>query len=161
MSKTVIGVFNSRSQAEHAVSQLRDKGFEKEISIIAKDDQKGGGNRDGNSVMFGADSAAQGATTGGVVGGLAGLAIGAGALAIPGLGPIIAAGPIAGMLSGAATGGVAGGLIDWGIPEDRSKFYEDKIKAGDMVAAVKTDDDRVNMAADILRNNGAQDVETH
>ena len=154
MSKTVIGVFTSRDQAEKAVAELRNIGFEKEISILAKDDDTYSGT-DHNSVI------ADGATTGGVIGGIAGLAIGVGALAIPGLGPIIAAGPIAGMLSGAATGGVAGGLVDWGIPEERSKYYENRVKEGNIVATIKTSDDRINSAADVLRKNGAQDVETH
>lgn len=161
MSKTVIGVFSSRDQAEKAVAELRGKGFDNEISILAKED-KATPNRDENSVMFGGgDSAADGATTGGVLGGIAGLALGAGALAIPGIGPIIAAGPIAGLLSGAAAGGLAGGLADWGIPESRSRFYEGKVKEGGIVAAVKSSDDKIDMAADILRRNGAQDVETH
>ncbi len=161
MSKTVIGVFTSRDQAEKAVAELRDKGFEKEISLLAKDDQYTP-DRDENSVMFGSgDSVSNGATTGGVLGGIAGLAVGAGALAIPGLGPIVAAGPIAGLLSGAATGGVAGGLVDWGIPEERGRFYEEKVKDGNIVAAVKTSGDKVNSAADVLRKYGAQDVETH
>lgn len=112
--KTVIGVFDNREGAERAVNSLRERGFDKEISIVAKDEGKnrdGGNNErhDENSVMFGGgDSVADGATTGGVLGGLAGLAIGAGALAIPGLGPIIAAGPVAGLLSGAASGGKIG-----------------------------------------------------
>lgn len=160
MSKTVIGVFTSHDQAEKAVAELRNKGFEKEISILAKDDQSYKGT-DHNSVMFGGDAVSDGATTGGVIGGIAGLAIGAGALAIPGLGPIIAAGPIAGLLSGAATGGVAGGLVDWGIPEDRSRYYEGKVREGSIVATLKADDDKIDSAADILRRNGAQDVETH
>jgi uncharacterized membrane protein len=77
------------------------------------------------------------------------------------LGPIIAAGPIAGLLSGAATGGIAGGLVDWGIPEERGKYYEGKVKEGKIVAAVQAGDDKINSAADVLRANGAQDVETH
>lgn len=160
MSKTVIGVFRSHDQAEKAVAELRDRGFEKEISIMAKEGQSYKGT-DQNTKMFGGDSLSDGATTGGVIGGIAGLAIGAGALAIPGIGPIIAAGPIAGMLSGAATGGIAGGLADWGIPEDRSKFYEGKVKEGGIVATLRTDDDKIDSAADVLRKNGAQDVETH
>ena len=160
MSKTVIGVFNSRDQAEKAVSDLRSKGFENEISIIAKD-ESGGTRTDRNSEMFGGDSITDGTATGGVLGGIAGLAIGAGALAIPGLGPIIAAGPIAGLLSGAATGGIAGGLTDWGIPEERGKYYEGKVKEGNIVAAVKTDDSKIDSAAEVLRRHGAQDVETH
>lgn len=160
MSKTVIGVFSSRDQAEKAVNSLREKGFDKEISIMAKDDQ-GTKNVDRNSEMFGGDSIADGATTGGVIGGIAGIAAGLGALAIPGIGPIVAAGPIAGLLSGAATGGIAGGLADWGIPEERGKYYESKVKEGNIVAVVQTSDERINEAADMLRSNGANDVETH
>lgn len=162
MSKTVIGVFTSRDQAEKAVNDLRSKGFDKEISILAKDEQKSTANQDENSVMFGSeDSVTDGTTTGGVLGGIAGLAIGAGALAIPGLGPIIAAGPIAGLLSGAASGGIAGGLVDWGIPEERGRYYEGKVKEGRIVAAIQAADDKINEAAEILRRNEAQDVETH
>ncbi|HWI54468.1 MAG TPA: hypothetical protein VNT57_02140 [Desulfobacteria bacterium] len=160
MSKTVIGVFSSHDQAEKAVSELRNRGFDKEISILAKHDQKNP-DADENSVMFGGDSITDGATTGGVIGGIAGLAIGAGALAIPGVGPLIAAGPIAGLLSGAASGGIAGGLVDWGIPEERSKYYEGQVKGGNIVATVQSSNDKIDMAADILRQNGARDVETH
>jgi len=166
LSKTVIGVFASRDQAERAVEELRSKGFEKEISILAKDEEakndRGTPGVDENSVMFGGgDSVTGGAATGGVIGGIAGLAIGAGALAIPGLGPIIAAGPIAGLLSGAATGGIAGGLVDWGIPEERGRYYEGKVKEGHIVATIRSSDDKIDTAAGILRKNGAQDVETH
>lgn len=160
MSKTVLGVFSSRDQAEKAVSELRTKGFDKEISILAKGQGKNN-DTDENSVMFGGDSVTDGATTGSVIGGIAGLAVGAGALAIPGIGPLIAAGPIAGLLSGAASGGIAGGLVDWGIPEDRSKYYEGQVKGGNIVAAVQSSEDKINSAADVLRKNGARDVETH
>ena len=67
---------------------------------------------------------------------MAGLAVGAGALFIPGIGPLIAAGPIAGMLSGAAAGGIAGGLIDWGIPAEESHHYEEDVKQGKTLVAV-------------------------
>jgi uncharacterized membrane protein len=73
----------------------------------------------------------------------------------------MAAGPIAGMLSGAATGGIAGGLIDWGIPEERGRHYEERVRQGKILAAVRTDDRKVQEAAEILRRNGARDVETH
>jgi len=77
LSKTVIGVFSSHDQAEKAVSELRNKGFEKEISILAKEEKSYKGT-DKNTEMFGGDSLSDGATTGGVIGGIAGLAIGAG-----------------------------------------------------------------------------------
>lgn len=156
--KTVLSTFPNRDAAEKAVAELRQKGFDKDISIVAKDDQ----NRENNQYpTMGTDSVSDGATTGGVLGGLAGLAMGAGALAIPGVGPLIAAGPIAGLLSGAATGGIAGGLVDYGIPQERSKYYEDKVKQGNILVSVRTDDNRINEAADTLRRFGAQDVETH
>lgn len=162
MLKTVIGLFDSRDQAEKAASELRGSGFKDEISILASDKegktQETSGDRtaDDNS-----GSLTSGITTGGVLGGLAGLGLGAGALAIPGLGPIIAAGPIAGLISGALTGGVAGGLVDWGIPPERGKFYEGKVKEGKILASVRTEEGKINNAADILRRNGARDVEIH
>lgn len=160
--KTVVGVFGSRDGAEAAVQKLRDKGFDKEISIVARDEDKNReGNGDNNTQMFGGDSVSDGATTGGVLGGLAGLAIGAGALAIPGLGAIVAAGPVAGLLSGAASGGIAGGLIDWGIPEAEGNRLENDIKQGNILAIIRTDDNKIDEATEILRNNGASRVSTH
>jgi uncharacterized membrane protein len=163
MAKTVIGVFGSRDQAEKAINSLRQSGFsENEISLVAKDEnQRGGQNTNDNTMGMQNDSVADGTTTGGVLGGLAGLALGAGALAIPGIGPIVAAGPIAGMLTGAATGGVAGGLVDWGIPEERGRYYEGEVKKGKILAAIRAEDNRIDKAAQIMRDNGARDVETH
>jgi uncharacterized membrane protein len=158
MPKTVIGVFDSKDQAERAVNEMRNSGYStEEISLVAKDDRNRGRQGEGTTM----NNISDGTTTGGVLGGLAGLALGAGALAIPGLGPIMAAGPIAGMLSGAATGGIAGGLIDWGIPEERGRHYEERVRQGKILAAVRTDDRKVQEAAEILRRNGARDVETH
>lgn len=152
--KTVAGIFTARDAAERAINDLRQQGFDNEISLVAKDDRQRGGRGAGDTVL-------EGTYTGGAIGGLAGLAAGAGTLAIPGLGPIIAAGPIAGLLSGAATGGIAGGLLDWGIPANRGRYYEEKVKQGNMLVSVRTGEDRVLMAADILRRHGAQDVETY
>jgi len=159
--KTVIGLFDSRDQAEKAASDLRGSGFHDEISILASD--KGKERTSGNYLNDTSEtnSINSGLSTGGLLGGLAGLGMGVGALAIPGIGPLIAAGPIAGLLSGAITGGVAGGLIDWGIPADRGKFYEGKIREGKILTSVRTDENKINSAADILRRNGARDVEIH
>ena len=155
MLKTVIGLFDSRDQAEKAASDLRGSGFHDEISILASDKGKV------KAVETDEKNIYSGVSTGGLLGGLAGLGMGVGALAIPGIGPLIAAGPIAGLLSGAITGGVAGGLIDWGIPADRGKFYEGKIREGKILTSVRTDENKINSAADILRRNGARDVEIH
>lgn len=160
---TVIGVFRDVSAAENAVKALRDKGFrDNEISILAKDNKKKGNSQDMEAGGdFGTDSVADGTTWGGALGGAAGLLAGVGALAIPGIGPIIAAGPLAGVLSGAVTGGVAGGLIDLGIPEERGRRYENDLKKGGVLAVIETSEDKVNDASSILRQNGAKDVETH
>ena len=158
MLKTVIGTFDSRDRADQAVSALRNNGFNNELSVIATDRAKTAGHQK-DDVATG--SVATGVSTGGALGGLAGLVMGAGALAIPGIGPVLAAGPIAGLLSGAATGGIAGGLIDWGVPAERSKFYEGKVKEGKILASVGSNESKVNKAADILRDNGANDVEIH
>lgn len=160
MAKTVLGVFNDVDQAEKAADELQKKGFSRNgISIVAKESSTGrGGDRDRETMN---QDLSQGVSTGGAVGGAAGLMAGIGALAIPGIGPIVAAGPIAAALTGAVTGGVAGGLLDWGVPEETGRKYEEKVKEGKIVAAVKTSDEKVQDAADILRRNGASGVETH
>lgn len=161
---TVIGVFSDISAAEKAVKALREKGFrDNEISIVARDDKKRQTGSDDMEVGgdFGTDSIADGTTWGGALGGVAGLLAGVGALAIPGIGPIVAAGPLAGVLSGAVTGGVAGGLIDLGIPEERGRQYEENLKQGGVLAVIETSDDKARDASSILRENGAKDVEAH
>ncbi len=158
MAKTVLATFSDRSSAERAVNELRDKGFDRDISILAKDDRRNnhqdGNNQDNDSVM-------NGVSTGGSVGGLLGLAAGAGAIAIPGIGPLLAVGPIAGLLSGAVTGGLAGGLADYGIPAEKGRFYEDKIKQGSTLVTVRCEDDMSQRAVESLSRNGGRDVETH
>ncbi|MGE5579176.1 MAG: hypothetical protein ACM3WU_03940 [Bacillota bacterium] len=161
MAKTVLGVFDSVDKAERAADDLRQKGFSSnEISVIAKEGsaKRGEGDRGRESMN---QNISGGVTTGGTIGGATGLLAGIGALAIPGIGPIIAAGPIAAALTGAVTGGIAGGLIDWGIPEESGRRYEEHVKEGKIVAAVKTSDEKIEDAADVLRRNGAYDVETH
>ncbi|MGI6359327.1 MAG: general stress protein [Bacillota bacterium] len=183
MSKTVLGVFSSEQQAEKAVHALRDRGFTtNEISIVQKNDrnQRGHGagegrHRDsGNMAIGGAgfsgdadarggdtDSVADGVASGATWGGLAGLALGAGALAVPGIGPLLAAGPIAAALTGAATGGLAGGLIDWGVPESVGREYESRVREGGVLAVIRVSEQKADEAAKILREYGASDVGSH
>lgn len=161
MSKTVIGTFESRDSAEKAINDLRSKGFEKNISVVAKDAKAEGDPDKYNTRFTGGDPVTDGASTGGVIGGLVGLAAGAGALAIPGLGPLLAAGPIAGLLSGAATGGIAGGLADFGIPSERGRFFEERVRQGRVLVSLRCDDARAEEASGILRTYGGQDVEVH
>ena len=91
MGSVVLGIFDTREQAEQAALSLRDQGFHKDISIVAQKEQGTGETEEIN--MGGDDTAVEGITTGGVLGGIAGLAAGAGALAIPGIGPLVALGP--------------------------------------------------------------------
>lgn len=147
-----MSTFDQHRQAEEAVADLRQQGFDREVSLLVKDSERTKGREGGIG---------EGVTTGGVLGGLAGLALGAGALAIPGIGPVVALGPITGLLSGAATGGVAGGLVDWGIPETEGRNYEAEVQQGKTLVAVRTEETKINNAADVLRNHGSKNVQIH
>lgn len=163
MSKNqVFGIAKSHSQAEQIVERLQAAGFpNNEISILLPDTE---GKHDIAHVK--ATKAPEGATTGvaagGVTGGVLGLLAGIGALAIPGVGPFIAAGPIMAALSGAAiggtAGGVVGGLIGMGIPEVEAKRYEEKLKTGNYLIAVHAEGDREDIAKDIFKDAGAEDI---
>jgi uncharacterized membrane protein len=163
MSKSVFGIATTQGQAQQIVEQLQSQGFAtSEISVLMSDT---GGTRDMGHVKATTppDGATTGAATGGATGGVLGLLAGLGALAIPGLGPFIAAGPIMGALSGAAvgaaTGGIAGGLIGLGIPEIEAKRYEEKLKKGNYLVAVHTDkSEDVDRAEHIFEDAGAEDV---
>lgn len=172
LQKTVIGLFTSEAAAREAIANLRKQGYtENEINLVQKDGRSGERRGTGSLGMANVVSPedldletstlTNGLASGATWGGLAGLALGAGALAVPGVGPLLAAGPIAGALTGAATGGIAGGLIDWGIPEDRGRHYEDRVKEGELLAIIKVSENKANEAASILRDNGAKDVEVH
>ena len=164
MSKTqVFCIVNSHSKAEQVVERLQASGFpSEEISILLPDTE---GKHDIGHVKAtkAPEGATTGATTGGVTGGVIGLLAGIGALAIPGVGPLIAAGPIMAALSGAAiggaAGGVVGGLIGLGIPEIEAKRYEEKLKAGNYLIAVHTHDgDQEDRAKKIFEDADAEDI---
>lgn len=170
MEKRVIGYFEDNTRVEQAANELKAKGFS-EISILGNEDRgqegrKGRGNR---GMTFDDQDLSKGTMTGSTIGGVAGLTIGTGALGalgaaallIPGVGPIVALGPLAAALGGAVTGGIAGALVDYGIPKERSEFYENKIKEGKTVMTLRTNEDKIDTAAAILRNNGAKDVRVH
>jgi hypothetical protein len=159
----VFGIYRDRNHVEEGVDALLDNGFRSEdISVLLPENQ---GTKD-----FAAEKntkAPEGTTTGvvagGVVGGTLGLLAGIGALAIPGLGPFIAAGPIMGALAGLGTGGVVGGvigaLVGMGIPEYEAKRYEGMIREGKVLLSVHCDNsDWVGRAKDILEKTGAQDI---
>jgi hypothetical protein len=168
--KRAVGVFSSRRDAEHALTELRDAGFSMaKISIIAKDgdrnDQIAGvetQKRVGNKADEGA---ASGAVTGTVLGGITGLLVGLGTLAIPGVGPILLAGEVASTLAtaaagagiGAAAGGLLGGLVGLGVPEERAKIYSDRVSGGDYLVIIDGSEEEMYRAESILQNRGIQE----
>lgn len=157
-NQTIIGVFESRGRAENAVNTLRQQGFtSEEINIVSKKQQNANTTQDETYD----DDIVDGTLTGGTLGGIGGLLMGAGALLLPGIGPILAVGPITAAVGGAIAGGIAGGLIDWGIPAEASQRYEQEVAQGSILAIIRTDTTKVTSAAQILRQNGAKDVENH
>lgn len=165
MAKAVFCIANSEFQAEGIVSELKISGFsDNDISVLFPDKT---GTKDfaHEHSTKAPEGAATGAGTGGVVGGALGWLAGIGALGIPGAGPFIAAGPIMAALGGAAVGaavgGIAGALIGMGIPEFEARRYEGKIRAGNILISVHTENSREGKRArEILEQAGAQDIST-
>jgi hypothetical protein len=161
--KSVFCIATSRQQAEQIVDQLKSANFSNsDISVLFPD--KGTTHDFAHEKHTKApEGVATGASTGGVIGGALGWIAGIGALAIPGVGPFIAAGPIMAALSGAAigaaAGGIAGGLIGLGIPEIEAKRYEGKIRKGNLLLSVHTENsEEITRAKDIFTKAGAQDI---
>jgi len=161
--KSVFCIASTREQADRIVDQLKAASFSNnDISVLFPDK---GTSRDfaHEKNTKAPEGAVAGASTGGVVGGALGWIVGIGALAIPGVGPFIAAGPILAALSGAAigaaAGGIAGGLIGLGIPELEAKRYEGKVKEGNILLSVHTENsDEIDRAKDIFTKFEARDV---
>jgi len=159
----VFGIYSTQDQVEMAVNQLRDAGFRAtDISILFP---KNVGTKElaHEKHSKAPEGAAAGAASGAVLGGALGWLVGAGALAIPGLGPLVAAGPIIALLSGvgagAAVGGLAGGLIGVGIPEYEAKRYEGLIKSGSILLSVHSDNrEWTKRARAILEKTGAEHI---
>jgi hypothetical protein len=169
LNKRAVGVFSSRREAEQALTELRDSGFPMdEVSVVAKDaaheDQLAGADmsdRVGNKADEGATA---GALTGGALGGLTGLLVGLGALAIPGIGPVMLAGATAttiattlsGTAIGAAAGSLLGALIGLGIPEERASVRRASIAWKYLVIVDGTEND-IRHAQTILSHGGIQE----
>jgi hypothetical protein len=159
----VFGIYSDRMRVEKAVDRLKADGFRNtDISVLFP---QNAGTKDfaHEKHTKAPEGATTGAGTGAVVGGALGWLAGIGALAIPGLGPFIAAGPIVAALAGAgaggAVGGVVGALVGLGIPEYEAKRYEGRIKSGGMLLSVHCDDSKwAAKAKKILEETGAEDV---
>jgi len=151
MARTVSRLYDTYGDAQRAVSGLEDAGFStSEIGMVSR-------YRDDETLADTASGAATGATAGAVVGGGAGLLAALGVIAIPGIGPLVAAGVLATTLVGAAGGSVVGGLIgaltDYGVSEEDAHFYSEAVRRGSTLVTVRTDDVRAAKAEAILDAN--------
>jgi hypothetical protein len=159
----VFGIYKSVEHAERSVDTLITAGFANSaISVLTPDT---GSTRDfaHHKDTKAPEGTTAGVTTGGVIGGTLGVLAGVGALAIPGVGPFIAAGPImaglAGLGIGGAVGGLVGALVGMGIPEYEAKRYEGHVKNGGTLLSVHCDtSDQVSRAKDVLKATGATDI---
>ena len=160
--RTVVGVFDGPNHAERALNELKDSGFTPEqVSVVARD------NRETREMAertgMGGEGTGTGAFLGGITGGILGWLVGIGALAIPGIGPIVAAGALATTLGGAALGAVAGGLIgaltDMGVPEEHARGYEENVRQGSILLTVSANSDQqARRAHQIFNQHGGSDV---
>jgi uncharacterized protein (TIGR02271 family) len=162
MTKTVIGTYSTLETALAVVNDLVNAGFHRNtISVIADDpDQKYAAYVDRDTS---AEGTAAGAGIGAMIGGLGGLLLGLGALAIPGIGPVIAAGPIVSTLAGAGVGAVTGGIIgalaDMGVPKESAEAYAESVRRGNALVAAQVPDNQAGEATRIMQRQGLVDIE--
>lgn len=174
-TRRVVAVFKNHEDVEHVIRALKDRNYDMDrVSLLARhvedvagaDELHDADNRDaqGNEAREGAGI---GATTGTVLGGVTGFLIGVGVLAIPGVGPVLAAGAEIGALGstlagagiGAATGGIVGALVGMGIPEERAKAYENRVKAGDYLLIITGNDNDLDWIQSTMRDRHAEELE--
>ncbi len=180
MAKTVVGLFDDFNDAQSVVQDLVDAGFSRsDISLAANQTASGytgDGSNFGNSKLTSSElgtgeAAGKDAGIGAGVGGVVGLLVGLGALTIPGIGPVLAAGPLAAALGsvlgstvvgaavGAAAGGLIGALTHLGVPKEHAEYYAEGVRRGGTLVTVATSDDEATEAAGILDRDGAVDID--
>lgn len=165
MSKAVFCIAKTYDQAEIVVSALKAAGFPNHSISVLFPDKTGSRDFAHEKGTKAPEGAATGAGTGGVLGGVLGWLAGIGSLAIPGIGPFVAAGPIMAALGGAAVGatvgGLTGALVGLGIPEYEAKRYEGKIREGNILISVHSEDSKqTDLAKKIFEQSGAEDIST-
>ena len=167
MTKTIVSLYAELSNARDAVKDLVQAGLARDaISLVTSD-------KDGRYATYLAQQEGQvgeglpedeeeGAITGGVIGGLAGLLLGLGVAAIPGIGPVIAAGPLATVLLGAGagtlTGSLVGAIVEWEVPEEEAEYYAESVQQGYTLVSVRTSDDQTDQVTRILNRHQPVDV---
>ena len=163
MAKAVFCIAKSEEQATNIVNQLKEAGFSNDDVSVLLPDRAGSRDFAHEHHTKAPEGAATGAIAGGVMAGVLGWLVGIGTLAIPGVGPLIAAGPIlaalSGVAAGGAVGGLAGGLVGLGIPEYEAKQYEGKVKNGNILISVHTEDSKErSIAKKIFDSAHADDI---
>ncbi len=163
MKQAVICIVPTESKAERIIAELKNAGFRNSDISFLMPDRDGVRDMGHEKHSKAPEGTATGAGTGALLGGALGWLAGVGALAIPGVGPFVAAGPIMATLGGAAvgaaTGGITGGLIGLGMPEYEAKQYESKLRDGNVLISVHTNDGNdAKRAEEILKAAGARDI---
>lgn len=166
MAKTIVGLFDTFPHAQNVVEQLINAGIDRSnVSVVSRNRT---GMSDASTESSAAEAAGAGAIGGTVLGGTLGLLVGIGALAIPGIGPVIAAGPLAAALGstalgagiGAAAGGLIGALVGAGVPEEDANMYAEGVRRGGTLVTVNAEDTMADRAYSIMQQNGASDIDT-
>lgn len=160
---SVFGIYTNRDSVERAADTIVNSGFASSNISVLLPENLGSKQIGTEKASKAPEGAATGAGSGAVLGGALGLLAGIGALAIPGVGPFIAAGPIMAALAGAGVGGTVGGvtgaLIGLGIPEYEAKRYEGRVQKGGILLSVHCDtSEQIKRAKEILKNTGAEDI---
>jgi hypothetical protein len=166
--KTIVALYDDFAAAQRATQELVANGFDRSNISLVFNDAAGEYSQyvndpDATPVPVVTDATAAGAGAGAVIGGIGGLLVGLGALAIPGIGPIVAAGPLVSALAGAGIGAVAGGLVgaltDLGVPETEASFYAEGVRRGGALVTAQVPDEQVNWAMDIMDRHHPVDLE--
>jgi hypothetical protein len=164
IASSVVAVYPDRSAAELAVRQLHDAGFDLgELSIVGRDFRE---TEEPYGLVSRGDYVKAGMETGSLFGGLFGLCVGAGFLAVPGIGLVVVAGPLAaallagieGALAGTALGSLAGALVGWDVPKDRAIKYEKQVKGGKFLVFVRSNTEVVARARNLLVSQGPDHI---
>ena len=160
-TRTVIGLFRDSNEAQAALQDLEGSGFTREhLNLVAYD-----GSGEYSDLVKGGNELGSNTTKGATAGGVAGLLIGLAAVAIPGIGPIVAAGPIAAALAGAGVGAAAGGMLgalaDMGVPGHEAKYYQEAIRRGGTLLIVRAGGEMAEQAQSVLDRHGAIDLDQH
>jgi uncharacterized membrane protein len=161
MTQTIVGHFTDSGSAQRAVQRLEEAGFtSQDVSYVAHD-----GSGRFADLLRGKTARGSGTAKGVAAGSVSGVLLGLAALALPGIGPVVAAGPLAVALAGAgvgaATGGLLGALADMGVPEEHGRHWSDRVASGGTLVIVRANDDTRDRAESALTASGAEEIRRH